>query len=145
MKGLIKMDILFAIIVILMLALFLQKPLAKIFIVDDDIRYVNVEEHIDKLTALKNNLNAVEQMITDVQICTPHERATAFKLYMHTNNTAVNILADNASENVLALLNEERRKLRSALSVEIKKIHDTCHGNVHKNVDIFKKIDKGEC
>ena len=128
-----------------MLILFFQKPLAKIFKIDDDIRYVNVEEHIDKLTALKNNLNAVEQMITDVQICTPHERATAFKLYMHTNNTAVNILADNASENVLALLEEERRKLRSALSIEIKKIHDTCHGNVHRNVDIFEKIDKGEC
>ena len=126
-----------------MLILFFQKPLAKIFKNEDDIRYVNVEEHIDKLTALKDNLNAVEQMITDVQICTPHERATAFKLFMHTNNTAVNILADNASENILALLEEERRKLRSSLSCEIKKIHSVCHGNINTNDSIFVKNDRG--
>ena len=116
-----------------MLALFLQKPLAKIFKNEDDIRYVNVEEHIDKLTELKNNLNDVEQMITDVQICTPRERATAFKLYMHTNNTAVNIIANNASENILALLEDERIKLRSALYHEIKKLYDRCNSNSNGN------------
>jgi hypothetical protein len=74
-----------------------------------------ISEHIDTLSELKNHLNDIEQMITDVQICTPHERATVFKLYMHTNNTAFNIIANNASENILALLEDERIKLRSAL------------------------------
>ena len=123
-----------------MLILFFQKPLAKIFKNEDDIRYVNVEEHIDKLTALKDNLNAVEQMITDVQICTPHERATAFKLFMHTNNTAVNILADNASENILVLLEDERRKLRSALYHEVKKLSYRCNFDSNANDNFFNKI-----
>jgi hypothetical protein len=133
------MDVLFSVLVILIFALFLQKPISKSIKKDEDIPYIEIEDHIDNLTALKRNLNDIEQMITDVQICTPHERATAFKLYMHTNNTAVDILADSASENVLALLFAERQKLRSSLSREVKKIHNTCHGNVNKNDKIFSK------
>ena len=133
------MDVLFSVLVILIFALFLQKPISKSIKKDEDIPYIEIEDHIDNLTALKRNLNDIEQMITDVQICTPSERATAFKLYMHTNNTAVDILADSASENVLALLFAERQKLRSSLSREVKKIHNTCHGNVNKNDKIFSK------
>ena len=133
------MDVLFSVLVILIFVLFLQKPISKLIKKDEDIPYIEIEDHIDNLTALKRNLNDIEQMITDVQICTPHERATAFKLYMHTNNTAVDILADSASENVLALLFAERQKLRSSLSREVKKIHNTCHGNVNKNDKIFSK------
>lgn len=133
------MDVLFSVLVILIFALFLQKPISKLIKKDEDIPYIEIEDHIDNLTALKRNLNDIEQMITDVQICAPRERATAFKLYMHTNNTAVDILADNASENVLALLFAERQKLRSSLSSEIKKIHNTCHGNVNKNDNIFNR------
>ncbi len=137
------MDVLFSVLVILIFALFLQKPISKLIKKDEDIQYIEVEDHIDNLTALKRNLNDIEQMITDVQICTPHERATAFKLYMHTNNTAVDILADSASENVLALLFAERQKLRSSLSCEIKKIHSVCHGNINTNDSIFVKNDRG--
>ncbi len=137
------MDVLFSVLVILIFALFLQKPISKLIKKDEDIQYIEVEDHIDKLTALKRNLNDIEQMITDVQICTPSERATAFKLYMHTNNTAVDILADSASENVLALLFAERQKLRSSLSCEIKKIHSVCHGNINTNDSIFVKNDRG--
>ena len=133
------MDVLFSVLVILIFVLFLQKPISKLIKKDEDIPYIEIEDHIDNLTALKNHLNDIEQMITDVQICTPSERATAFKLYMHTNNTAVDILADSASENVLALLFAERQKLRSSLSREVKKIHNTCHGNVNKNDKIFSK------
>ena len=137
------MDVLFSVLVILIFVLFLQKPISKLIKKDEDIQYIEVEDHIDNLTALKRNLNDIEQMITDVQICTPHERATAFKLYMHTNNTAVDILADSASENVLALLFAERQKLRSSLSCEIKKIHSVCHGNINTNDSIFVKNDRG--
>lgn len=133
------MDVLFSILAILIFALFLQKPISKLIKKDEDVPYIEIEDHIDNLTALKNHLNDIEQMITDVQICTPSERATAFKLYMHTNNTAVDILADSASENVLALLFAERQKLRSSLSREVKKIYNTCHGNVNKNDKIFSK------
>ncbi len=137
------MDVLFSVLVILIFALFLQKPISKLIKKDEDIQYIEVEDHIDNLTALKRNLNDIEQMITDVQICTPHERATAFKLYMHTNHTSVDILADSASENVLALLFAERQKLRSSLSCEIKKIHSVCHGNINTNDSIFVKNDRG--
>ena len=137
------MDVLFSVLVILIFVLFLQKPISKLIKKDEDIPYIEIEDHIDNLTALKRNLNDIEQMITDVQICTPHERATAFKLYMHTNHTSVDILADSASENVLALLFAERQKLRSSLSCEIKKIHSVCHGNINTNDSIFVKNDRG--
>ena len=137
------MDVLFSILAILIFALFLQKPISKLIKKDEDVPYIVIEDHIDNLTALKNHLNDIEQMITDVQICTPSERATAFKLYMHTNNTAVDILADSASENVLARLFAERQKLRSSLSCEIKKIHSVCHGNINTNDSIFVKNDRG--
>ena len=127
------MDVLFSILAILIFALFLQKPISKLIKKDEDVPYIEIEDHIDTLTALKRNLNDIEQMITDVQICTPSERATAFKLYMHTNNTAVDILADNASENVLALLFAERQKLRSSLYHEIKNLYDRCNSNSNGN------------
>ena len=134
------MDVLFSVLVILIFVLFLQKPISKLIKKDEDIPYIEIEDHIDNLTALKRNLNDIEQMITDVQICTPSERATAFRLYMHTNNTAVNILADNASENILALLEDERRKLRSALYHEVKKLSYRCNFDSNANDNFFNKI-----
>ena len=121
------MDILFSLLVVLIFVLFFHKQISKIIKKDENIPYVALHEHIETLSELKKNLNDVEQMITDVQICTPRERATAFKLYMHTNNTAVNIIADNASENILVLLEDERRKLRSALYHEVKKLSYRCN------------------
>ena len=134
------MDVLFSVLAILIFALFFQKTISRLIKKDDDVPYIEIEDHIDNLTALKRNLNDIEQMITDVQICTPSERATAFRLYMHTNNTAVNILADNASENVLALLEDERRKLRSALYHEVKKLSYRCNFDSNANDNFFNKI-----
>ncbi len=134
------MDILFSLLVVLIFVLFFHKQISKIIKKDENIPYVALHEHIETLSELKKNLNDVEQMITDVQICTPHERATAFKLYMHTNNTAVNILADNASENILALLEDERRKLRSALYHEVKNLSYRCNLNSNANDNFFNKI-----
>ena len=124
--------------------MFLQKPISRLIKKDEDIPYIEVEDHIDKLTALKRNLNDIEQMITDLQICTPRESATAFKLYMHTNNTSVDILADSASENILALLEEERKKLRSTLYLEIKNLYDRCNENCNGNNKVFNKNQSGE-
>ena len=134
------MDILFSLLVVLIFVLFFHKQISKIIKKDENIPYVALHEHIETLSELKKNLNDVEQMITDVQICTPRERATAFKLYMHTNNTAVNIIADNASENILVLLEDERRKLRSALYHEVKKLSYRCNENCNGNDNFFNKI-----
>lgn len=134
------MDILFSLLVVLIFVLFFHKQISKIIKKDENIPYVALHEHIETLSELKKNLNDVEQMITDVQICTPRERATAFKLYMHTNNTAVNIIADNASENILALLEDERRKLRSALYHEVKNLSYRCNLNSNANDNFFNKI-----
>ena len=139
----IKLDILFSLLVVLIFVLFFYKQISKIINKDYNIPYIDLDEHITTISELKENLHNVEQMITDVQICTPNERATAFKLYMHTNHTSVDILADSASENVLALLFAERQKLRSSLSCEIKKIHSVCHGNINTNDSIFVKNDRG--
>jgi paraquat-inducible protein B len=134
------MDILFSLLVVLIFVLFFHKQISKIIKKDENIPYVALHEHIETLSELKKNLNDVEQMITDVQICTPRERATAFKLYMHTNNTAVNIIADNASENILVLLEDERRKLRSALYHEVKKLSYRCNFDSNANDNFFNKI-----
>ena len=134
------MDILFSLLVVLIFVLFFHKQISKIIKKDENIPYVALHEHIETLSELKKNLNDVEQMITDVQICTPRERATAFKLYMHTNNTAVNIIADNASQNILVLLEDERRKLRSALYHEVKKLSYRCNFDSNANDNFFNKI-----
>ena len=134
------MDILFCLLVVLIFVLFFHKQISKIIKKDENIPYVALHEHIETLSELKKNLNDVEQMITDVQICTPRERATAFKLYMHSNNSAVNIIADNASENILVLLEDERKKLRSALYHEVKKLSYRCNFDSNANDNFFNKI-----
>ena len=134
------MDILFSLLVVLIFVLFFHKQILKIINKDNNIPYIALDEHINTLSELKENLHNVEQMITDVQICTPSERATAFRLYMHTNHTSVDILADNSSQNILVLLEDERRKLRSALYHEVKKLSYRCNFDSNANDNFFNKI-----
>ena len=137
----IKLDILFSLLVVLIFVLFFYKQISKIINKDYNIPYIDLDEHITTISELKENLHNVEQMITDVQICTPNERATAFKLYMHTNHTSVDILADNSSQNILVLLEDERRrKLRSALYHEVKKLSYRCNFDSNANDNFFNKI-----
>ncbi len=146
-KGLMKMKTLICIAYIIIVFVFFYKVFRKNNKYKkniDNLRLMVISEHIDMLSTLKNNLNDIEQMITDLQICTPRESATAFKLYMHTNNTSVDILADSASENILALLEEERKKLRSTLYLEIKNLYDRCNENCNGNNKVFNKNQSGE-
>jgi len=135
-KGLMKMKTLLCIAYIIIVFVIFYKTFRRNNKYEkniDKLRFMAISEHIDTLSELKNHLNDIEQMITDVQICTPSERATAFKLYMHTNNTAVNIIANNASDNILALLEDERIKLRSTLYHEIRNLYDRCNSNSNGN------------
>ena len=101
----------------------------------DDIDFVTISEQIDHLNELKDNLQSIEDMITEIEICQPEERATAINISMPTNNTGIQIIANNSSDDILALLHKERKRLRFSLSDEIKNLQYRCNGNDNGNIE----------
>ena len=101
----------------------------------DDIDFVTISEQIDHLNELKDNLQSIEDMITEIEICEPEERATAINISMPTNNTGIQIVANNSSDDILKLLHKERQRLRSSLVNEIKNLKYRCNGNDNGNIE----------
>ncbi len=101
----------------------------------DDIDFVTISEQLEHLNELKDNLQSIEDMITEIEICQPEERATAINISMPTNNTGIQIVANNSSDEVLKLLHKERQKLRSSLTNEIKNLQYRCNGNDNGNIE----------
>ena len=101
----------------------------------DDIDFVTISEQLEHLNELKDNLQSIEDMITEIEICQPEERATAINISMPTNYTGIQIVANNSSDEVLKLLHKERQKLRSSLTNEIKNLQYRCNGNDNGNIE----------
>jgi len=101
----------------------------------DDIDFDTISEQLEHLNELKDNLQSIEDMITEIEICQPEERATAINISMPTNNTGIQIVANNSSDEVLKLLHKERQKLRSSLTNEIKNLQYRCNGNDNGNIE----------
>ena len=68
-------------------------------------------------------------MITEIEICEPAERATSINISMPTNNSGIQIIANNSSDEILDLLHKERKKLRSSLANEIQNLKYRCNEN----------------
>ena len=54
---------------------------------------------------------------------------------MPTNNTGIQIVANNSSDEILKLLHKERQKLRSSLAKEIANLQYRCNGNDNGNIE----------
>ena len=102
----------------------------------DDIDFVTISEQIDYLNDLKDKIQNIEDMITEIEICQPEERSTAINISMPTNNTDIQLIANNSSDEILNLLHKERQKLRSSLANEIKNLKYRCNENCNENYEI---------
>ena len=101
-----------------------------------DIDFVTISEQLDYLNELKDKIQNIEDMITEIEICQPEERATAINISMPTNNTGIQIIANNSSDDILNLLHKERRRLRSSHANEIKNLNYRCNENCNENYEI---------
>lgn len=79
------------------------------------INFNNVMECIDTLAILKNKLLNVENMITDIESCSPAERLTNIQISSVSSGASAELLVNNSSSELLCMLYAEREKLRSSI------------------------------
>ena len=100
-----------------------------------DIEFQNISEQIEHLNELREQLQTIEEMITDVSICSPdeHEKVISCEWINSLGNKfKYDLWADgknSTSEELLKIAYSERRRLRSALKLEIKKMSEWCNEN----------------
>ena len=93
-----------------------------------DDNFYRLSGHIDYLNKLKNDLEVIDQLITDIQLCKPLEREKAIRIEW-TSETGENHICDiwisgsnQASMDMLMLAEHEREDLRTSLLTELEKI-----------------------
>ena len=93
-----------------------------------DANFYLLSGHIDYLNKLKNDLEVIDQLITDIQLCKPLEREKAIRIEW-TSETGENHICDiwisgsnQASMDMLMLAEHEREDLRTSLLTELEKI-----------------------
>ncbi len=101
---------------------------------ENDLRFIEVSEYIDRLNELKNKIETIERMITDIELCEPDQRATAFNISMPGSSASYDLLINNDHEKILELLKSERKKLRSSLQKELSEMQYRCNGNVTETI-----------
>ena len=100
-----------------------------------DIDFITISTQLDYINELKDKIQNIENMITEIEICQPEERATAINISMPTNNAGIQIIANNSSDDILDLLHKERQRLRFSLADEIKNLQYRCNGNDNGNIE----------
>ena len=100
-----------------------------------DIDFITISTQLDYINDLKDKIQNIEDMITEIEICQPEERATAINISMPTNNAGIQIIANNSSDDILDLLHKERQRLRFSLADEIKNLQYRCNGNDNGNIE----------
>ncbi len=100
-----------------------------------DVDFVAVATQLDYINELKDKIQNIENIITEIELCNPDERATAINILMPTNNSGIQIVANNSSAAILDLLYTERQTLRSSLVNEIKNLKYRCNGNDNGNIE----------
>ena len=91
-----------------------------------DIDFAKAKKHIEKLTALESRLEQVENMITDIECCSPEKHQAFIHIVSGTREIELHIDGENqTTQNLLKTLYAEREKLRTSLSDEIRKMGGT--------------------
>lgn len=91
-----------------------------------DIDFAEAKKHIEKLNALENRLEQVENMITDIECCSPEKHQAFIHIVSGTREIELHIDGENqTTQNLLQTLYAEREKLRTSLSDEIRKMGGT--------------------
>jgi len=111
--------------------------------VDDGIAYNELSDHINSLNSLKENVDRLDDMITNIKICSPDQELKNITISVpdnRGNNVSYKFIVDGediVSAYVLEILNAERLKLRSSLNIEARKYSDRCNGNCNGNYDVL--------
>ena len=93
---------------------------------DRDIDFLKAKKHIEKLNALENRLEQVENLITDIECCSPEKHQAFIHIVSGTREIELHIDGENqTTQNLLQTLYAEREKLRTSLSDEIRKMGGT--------------------
>ncbi len=93
---------------------------------DRDIDFLEAKKHIEKLNAIESRLEQVENLITDVECCSPEQHQTFITVVSGTREIQLHIDGENqTTQNLLQTLYAEREKLRTSLSDEIRKMGGT--------------------
>lgn len=93
---------------------------------DKDVDFSEVKKHIEKLTALESRLEQVENLITDIECCSPEQHQAFIKVVSGAREIQLHIDGENqTTQNLLKTLYAEREKLRTSLSDEIRKMNRT--------------------
>lgn len=117
---------------------------------DGDLEFLSVTEQLDRVNQIRNKLQTIENIITDVTVCKPDECVK----YITVSSPAVNgvheydfmVDGENATtEKFLALLYDERKNLRTSLQIETQKLADRCNVNCNANYKNNTISRGGEC
>ena len=93
---------------------------------DRDIDFSEAKKHIEKLNALESRLEQVENLITDIECCSPEKHQAFIHIISGTREIELHIDGENqTTQNLLKTLYAEREKLRTSLSDEIRKMGGT--------------------
>lgn len=110
---------------------------------DSDIEFETIKERIDYLNSLIQQLQTIEEMITDIESCEPDElekpvrcewtnvvgERFAYDLWIDGENII--------SKEMLKIAYSERSRLRTSLKSEIKKMPERCNENGNENSSFF--------
>lgn len=106
-----------------------------------NIDFAETKKHIDNLNLLKDRLEQVENMITDIECCSPEKHQTFITVSSGTREIELHIDGENqTTQNLVKTLYAERKKLRTSLSDEIRIMGGRCNGNCN---EIYAKSERG--
>ncbi len=142
------MEIIISIAWLAFLIYILYKFRTKLNSTDDNgrIEFNCVSERIERLNNIRERLQTVEEMITDITVCSPdeHEKVIScewmngvgkkqrYDLWIDGKN--------NNSNELLKIAYSERKRLRSSLLSEIKDLSERCYENSYDNDMKIKEI-----
>lgn len=137
------MKILLVVFYIAVFAFAIHKGFRKNSVPSDrsDIDFAETKDHISRLNALEEHLEQVENLITDIECCSPDQHQTYITILSGTREVRLHIDGTNQStQDLLKTLYNERKVLRTSLSEEIKNYGVRCNEICN---EIYPKNERG--
>lgn len=114
------------------------------------IEFDYISERIERLNNIREQLQTVEEMITDITVCSPdeHEKVISCEWLNGVGEKQKYDLwidgKNNNSNELLKIAFSERKRLRSSMLSEIKNLSERCYENSYDNdVKIGKINERG--
>lgn len=117
----------------------------------NDMEFLSVTEQLEKVNKIRDKLQTIENLITDVTVCKPDECVKYITLRCPTSiggDREYDFVVDGenrTTEKILALLYDERKNLRTSLQIETQKLAERCNGNCNANNEKSAFLRGGEC